>query len=127
MWGRSYKEVNVGVTDDEVVEMVNKFCKGTLEVRCEVVEEYCNRGTVQEDNKMQTVGLKKDNVFPEEVVKIINNLHKEPQQHTHYKPLIWWRIDLTSWRLSSKTQEDRTKQWSEMWSVNWLRRMQMSG
>ncbi|CAB4444152.1 unnamed protein product [Rhizophagus irregularis] len=86
MGGRSYKEVNVGVTDDKIVEMVNKFCKGTLEVRCEVVEEYCNRGTVQEDNKMQTVGLKKDNVFPEEVVKIINNLYKEPQQHTHYKP-----------------------------------------
>lgn len=47
----------------------------------EVVEEYCNRGTAQEDNKTQTVSLKKDNVSPEEVVKIINNLREEPQQH----------------------------------------------
>lgn len=33
MGGRSYKKVNVGVTDDEVVEMVDKFHKGMLEVK----------------------------------------------------------------------------------------------
>lgn len=62
----------------------------------EVVEEYCNRGTAQEDNKTQTVSLKKDNVSPEEVVKIINNLREEPQQHhTTFVRLIWWKIDRT--------------------------------